>query len=308
MSLVPPALHPKEIDIKQLLACNSHLGEQNVTSQMERYCWKRRADGIHIINLAKTWEKLILAARIFVTVENPADVAVISGPQIGQRAVLKFAQYTGATHLSGRFTPGTFTNQIQEKFFEPRLLIVTDTRVDHQAISESSYVNLPTIALCSTDARPKFVDVVIPCNNKTTESTGLIFWMLAREILFLRKEIDRTRAWDVMVDIFFLRPAEEVEDKKALEDGYGEDQFRAIDTGGIGTPIEPSYGGATWGEAGGDRRGAAPSQSPWSDTTDSHPSTTPQPLGWGDTPTGDVNLAPVWGDTPSAPSEDLIPR
>jgi len=37
------------------------------------YIWKRRADGLYVINLAKTWEKLMLAARIIVAIENPAD-------------------------------------------------------------------------------------------------------------------------------------------------------------------------------------------------------------------------------------------
>ena len=49
-----------------------------------------------------------------------------------QRAVLKFANYTGAQPVAGRFTPGTFTNQIQAAFKEPRLLVVTDPRADHQ--------------------------------------------------------------------------------------------------------------------------------------------------------------------------------
>lgn len=46
--------------------------------------------------------------------------------------MLKFAKFTGASPVAGRFTPGTFTNQIQKAFREPRLLIVTDPRVDHQ--------------------------------------------------------------------------------------------------------------------------------------------------------------------------------
>ena len=37
------------------------------------YIWKRRADGLYVINLAKTWEKLMLAARIIVAIENPND-------------------------------------------------------------------------------------------------------------------------------------------------------------------------------------------------------------------------------------------
>ncbi|EFH48992.1 hypothetical protein ARALYDRAFT_352427 [Arabidopsis lyrata subsp. lyrata] len=47
----------------------------------------------------------------------------------GQRAVLKFAQYTGANAIAGRHTPGTFTNQMQTSFSEPRLLIKLTTSV-----------------------------------------------------------------------------------------------------------------------------------------------------------------------------------
>merc|ERR1711931_105363 len=100
-------------------------------------------DGPFIINLRKTWEKLLLAARAIVAIENPADICVISSRVTGQRAILKFASATGATPIAGRFTPGAFTNQIQAAFREPRLLIVTDPRADHQPITESAYVNIP---------------------------------------------------------------------------------------------------------------------------------------------------------------------
>jgi hypothetical protein len=40
--------------------------------------------------------------------------------------------YTGAQTVSGRFTPGTFTNQITKQFREPRVLIVGDPRQDFQ--------------------------------------------------------------------------------------------------------------------------------------------------------------------------------
>lgn len=111
---------------------------------MERYTASRRADGIYVINLEKTWEKLQMAARVIVAIENPQDVVVLSARPYGQRAVFKFAQYVGAKSLAGRHTPGTFTNQIQKAFEEPRLVVVTDPRTDHQPVKESSYMNIPT--------------------------------------------------------------------------------------------------------------------------------------------------------------------
>merc|ERR1719213_524367 len=101
---------------------------------MKQYIFKRRPDGVHIINVKKTWEKLLLAARAIAAIENPADVCVISSRPYAQRAILKFAAATGATAIAGRYTPGTFTNQIQKAFKDPRLLVVTDPRADHQPI------------------------------------------------------------------------------------------------------------------------------------------------------------------------------
>jgi hypothetical protein len=43
---------------------------------MEPYIYKRNNEGIHIMNLGKTWEKLMLAARVIAAVPNPKDVLV----------------------------------------------------------------------------------------------------------------------------------------------------------------------------------------------------------------------------------------
>jgi len=240
-----------------LLSAQCHLGSKNLQVHMEPYLWKTRPDGINLINLGKTWEKIVLAARIIAAVDNPADICVISARPYGQRAVLKFAAHTGAVAIAGRFTPGNFTNYITRSFKEPRLIIVTDPRTDAQAIKEASYVNIPVIALCDTDSPTEFVDVAIPTNNKGRHAIGLIWWLLAREVLRLRGTLaSRDVEWDVVVDLYFYRDPEAEENKEIGDEakvpGAEDVGPAAIETGTMGGDWEVQGGGTALPTAGGD--------------------------------------------------------
>ena len=76
-----------------------------------------------------------MAAQVIVAIENPLEIIMQSAKPYGQRAILKFARYTGANAIAGRHNPGIFTNQMQTSFSKPMLLILTDPRTSHQVKS-----------------------------------------------------------------------------------------------------------------------------------------------------------------------------
>ncbi|XP_006887638.1 PREDICTED: 40S ribosomal protein SA-like [Elephantulus edwardii] len=228
MSRALAVLQMKEGDVLKFLAAGTHLGGTNFGFQMEQYIYKRKSDGIYIINLKRTWEKLLLAACTIVAIENPADVSVISSRNTGQRAMLKFAAATGATPIASPFTPETFTNQIQAASQEPHLPVVTDPRTDHQPLTGTSYLNLLTIALCNKDSPLCYVDIAIPCNNKGAHSVGLMWWMLAQEVLRMRGTVSWKHPWEVIPDLYFYRDPEEIEkeEQAAAEKTVTNEEFQ----------------------------------------------------------------------------------
>jgi len=59
-----------------MLTASVHVGTENCSSLMAPYIYKRNNEGIHIINVSKTWEKLMIAARIIAAIPNAKDVLV----------------------------------------------------------------------------------------------------------------------------------------------------------------------------------------------------------------------------------------
>ena len=170
------------IPLDKYLAAGLHIGTQQKTKDMERYIYRVRSDGLYVLDVRKTNDRITAAAK-FLSKFDPDDILVVSTRQYGQAPVKKFGEVTGARTIPGRFIPGTLTNPSYAKFIEPKVILVTDPRSDSQAIIEAKQIGVPVVALCDTENLLGNVDIVIPVNNKGRKAIALVYWLLARQML-----------------------------------------------------------------------------------------------------------------------------
>ncbi len=170
------------IPLDKYLAAGLHIGTQQKTKDMERYIYRVRADGLYVLDVRKTNDRILSAAK-FLAKYDADDILVVSTRQYGQAPVKKFGKITGAKTIPGRFIPGTLTNPNYAKFIEPKVLVVTDPRSDSQAIIEAKQIGIPVLALCDTENLLGDVDIVLPVNNKGRKAIALVYWLLARQML-----------------------------------------------------------------------------------------------------------------------------
>ena len=166
-----------------------HIGTRQKTADMTKYIYKVRNDGLYIIDVNKTDERVRVAAQ-FIAKFKPENVLVVSVRQYGQQPIRKLGEYTNIQVLAGRFRPGTLTNPNARGYLEPELLIITDPLADAQALREARNVGIPVVALCDTNNETKFVDVIIPTNNKGRRALALVYWLLTREVYKVKGKID----------------------------------------------------------------------------------------------------------------------
>lgn len=174
------------------LAAGIHIGTLQKTADMKPFIYKVRSDGLYILDIKATDEK-IRAAATFLAKFPEDKILVVSRRQYGQAPIQDFANLTGTMAIAGRFVPGTMTNPRYSGFIEPQVLIVTDPRGDEQALKEASDIGIPTIALCDTDNISSGVDILIPTNNKGKKALSTVYWLLAREILRERGVLDEAK-------------------------------------------------------------------------------------------------------------------
>ena len=192
------------IPLDNYLAAGLHIGTQQKTHDMAKYIFRVRSDGLYVLDVHKTDERLKYVAK-FLAQYEPDDILVVATRQYGQAPVKKFGEVTGCKTIPGRFIPGTLTNPSYAKFIEPKVIVVTDPRSDSQAILESKQNGIPVVALCDSENLLANVDICVPSNNKGRKAIALIYWLLARQLLRERGVIGEDEDLDLEPSDFELK-------------------------------------------------------------------------------------------------------
>ena len=170
------------IPVEEYLGAGAHIGTQQKTKDMERFIHRVRTDGLYVLDVSMTDQRIRTAAD-FLSNYDPEQVLVTSSRQYGRFPAEKFAEVIGARARTGRFIPGTLTNPKYDGYIEPDVVVVTDPIGDAQAVTEAITVGIPVIAMCDSNNQVSNVDLVIPTNNKGRKALSVVYWLLANETL-----------------------------------------------------------------------------------------------------------------------------
>ncbi|WP_299267711.1 30S ribosomal protein S2 [Halorientalis sp.] len=170
------------IPVEDYLAAGVHIGTQQKTKDMERFIHRVRTDGLYVLDVSMTDQRIRTAAD-FLGDYDPEQILVASSRQYGRFPAEQFADAIGARARTGRFIPGTLTNPDYEGYIEPDVVVVTDPIGDSQAVKEAITVGIPVIAMCDSNNQTSNVDLVVPTNNKGRKALSVVYWLLANETL-----------------------------------------------------------------------------------------------------------------------------
>jgi len=184
---------------EEFLKSGIHIGTRYKTKGMKRYIYNVRKDGLKVLAIETISDRIKHAAKILAEYE-PQDIVIVGRRSFASTPIKKFCDATGMKCIVGRFIPGTFTNTTEEDFYEPKIIFITESNIDKQAIMEAKELNIPVIGFSSTNNFTENIDFVIPANNKGSKSLATLFWLLAREYQLVKGIIKTRQDFKTKVD------------------------------------------------------------------------------------------------------------
>ncbi|HIH99695.1 MAG TPA: 30S ribosomal protein S2 [Nitrosopumilus sp.] len=200
---------PEVIDIKKkVISTGIRVGTQVKTKFMKQFIENASPEGLYMLNIDMTLEKIKTCAK-FINRVGAENIIACSGRQYAGIPIEKFCEMTGAKQLLGRFMPGTLTNPSLPYYVEPKLILISDPEVDVQALIEATNAGIPIIGIANTDNVTSKLDVIIPANNRGRKSLATIYWLLVRQILIEKGELKENESMKYEIDDFEAKMIEE---------------------------------------------------------------------------------------------------
>lgn len=170
------------LPIEDYLKYGVYLGTKVITPHMRKYVYKRRADGIAVINVNLIDEGIKKAIE-FLSNYQPSDIIIVCKREAGWKAVNLFSELTGIKAFTKKYPAGIMTNINLQDFIDPKVVFICDPWVDKNALSDAKITKKKVLALCDTNNYCFDIDLFIPCNNKSGKSIGVVLYLIAKGYL-----------------------------------------------------------------------------------------------------------------------------
>jgi len=172
--------------IEDYLKSSVHLGTRAITPDMKPFVYKRRADSLAVFNTAILDQKIVEGAE-YMSQFSPDEIVLVCKREAGEKAAELFSKITGIKAFIKKYPAGILTNPNLDNFIEKELLFICDPWTDKAALSDARRIKIPVLAICDTNNYTMGVDKIIPGNNKSAKSLGMIFYLLAKLYIEKRK-------------------------------------------------------------------------------------------------------------------------
>ena len=160
----------------------SYLGTKVITPTMRKYVYRRRLDGLAILNTLLVDKKLAEGID-FIKQFKPEDWTLVCKREAGWRGAKMFAELTGVRTYTKKYPSGVLTNTVLDDFIETKMVVICDPWLDKNALADAKNIRIPVAGICDTNNHTADVDIVMIGNNKSNKSMGLFFWLMAREYM-----------------------------------------------------------------------------------------------------------------------------
>jgi len=164
----------------------AYLGTKVITPTMRKYVYRRRLDGLAILNTLLVDKKLAEGID-FIKQFKPGDWTLVCKREAGWRAAKMFAELTGVRTFTKKYPSGVLTNTVLDNFIETKMIVICDPWMDKNALADAKNIRIPVVGVCDTNNHTANIDVVMIGNNKSNKSMGLFFWLMAREYMKVHK-------------------------------------------------------------------------------------------------------------------------